>query len=184
MTEPKPDSYHDSFHGSPLFQVFSACAKELRSFLTRRLGCAEVAADLVQDTYIRLATRPDQSAHANPRALVFRVAANLATDHSRKQRLRDTYNGGSLDEVTVPSLAPPPDAELTAQQDHDLLKQAIAQLPEKRRRVFVLRMARGLPYDDIAKQVGISVSGVEKHMNKAIVHCRTFVERHHGTGDD
>jgi RNA polymerase sigma-70 factor (ECF subfamily) len=184
MNEPKPDSCDDSFHGSPLFQVFIDCAKELRSFLTRRLGCAEVAADLVQDTYIRLATRPDPDVHANPRALVFRVAANLATDHSRKQRLRDTYDGGTLDDLAVPSLVPAPDAELTAQQDHALLKQAIARLPEKRRTVFLLRMAQGLPYDQIASRVGISVSAVEKHMSQAIVHCRTYVERHHGAGDD
>lgn len=184
MTEPKPDSCHESFHGSPLFQVFTDCAKELRSFLTRRLGCAEVAADLVQDTYIRLATRRDPSSHANPRALVFRVAANLATDHFRQQRLRDTYHGGSLDERTVASPAPPPDGELAAQQNHALLKQAIAQLSDKRRTVFLLRMAHALPYDQIATRVGISVSAVEKHMNKAIVHCRAYVERHHGSGHD
>lgn len=167
-----------------MFQVFSACAKELRSFLTRRLGCPDIAADLVQDTFLRLATRRDPGSHANPRALVFRIAANLATDHSRQQRLRDTYHGGSLDERTVASPAPPPDGELVAQQNHALLKQAIAQLPEKRRTVFLLRMAQELSYDQIATRVGISVSAVEKHMHKAIVHCRAYVQRHHGADHD
>ena len=127
MTEPKPDSCDDAFHRSPLFQVFRTCATELRSFLTRRLGCPDLAADLVQDTYIRLATRPDADVHDNPRALVFRIAANLATDHSRKQRLRDAYDGGNLDEVVVSSPEPAPDAELAAQQEHALLKEAIEQ---------------------------------------------------------
>lgn len=184
MTEPKPDSCDDSFHGSPLFQVFTDCAKELRSFLTRRLGCAEVAADLLQDTYIRLATRRDPSAHANPRALVFRVAANLATDHSRKQHLRETYHGGSPDDSTVATTAPSPDGELVAQQNHALLKEAIAQLPDKRRAVFLLRMAEELSYDHIAARLGISVSAVEKHMTKAIVQCRTYVAQRHGSPDE
>jgi hypothetical protein len=50
MPEPKPSPCHDSFNDSSLFHTFSACARELRSFLTRRLGCADAAADLVQDT--------------------------------------------------------------------------------------------------------------------------------------
>lgn len=184
MTEPKPDSCDDAFHRSPLFQVFRTCATELRSFLTRRLGCPDLAADLVQDTYIRLATRLDPDVHGNPRALVFRIAANLATDHSRKQRLRDAYDGGNLDEVVVSSPEPAPDAELAAQQEHALLKEAIEQLPDKRRTVFLLRMAQGLPYDQIADRIGISVSAVEKHMTKAIVHCRTYVAQRHGSPDE
>jgi RNA polymerase sigma factor (sigma-70 family) len=178
MFEPEPASGRNSFNESPLFQVFSACARELRSFLTRRLGCVETAADLVQDTYIRLATRQESETHSNPRALVFRIAANLATDHTRHRRARERVDAGCLDFPGPASAVPQPDAMVLARQEHDLLKRAIAELPEKRRTVFLLRTSQELSYGQIADRLGISVSAVEKHMSKAVRHCRTRMERY------
>ncbi|BCA56594.1 putative RNA polymerase sigma factor FecI [Nitrospira sp. KM1] len=155
--------------------------KELRSFLTRRLGCPETAAELVQETYIRLATRQEQDPHVNPRALVFRVASNLATDHARHQSVRERFDGGTIDEDALVAPVPSPDAALAEEQERKLLKLAIAELPEKRRMVFLLRMSQELSYSEIGKRLGISVSAVEKHISKAVLHCRAHVERHRGS---
>jgi RNA polymerase sigma-70 factor (ECF subfamily) len=180
MTEPNSESSPRPFNESPLFHVFHACVNELRSFLTRRVGCPDVAADIVQDTFVRLAMRSERDQHTNPRALVFRVAANLATDHVRHQRIRDKFDAGSIDDFAVASSAPAPDAVIAARQEDVLLKHAIALLPEKRRMVFLLRMSQELSYGQIAERLGISVSAVEKHMSKAIVHCRVYLERQSG----
>jgi len=182
MTKLNSESSPRHFNESQLFHAFHACVKELKSFLTRRVGCPEAAADIVQDTFVRLAMRSEQNEHTNPRALVFRVAANLATDHARHQRIREKFDVGSIDEIAVASSVPTPDAAMSARQEDLLLKQAIAALPEKRRTVFLLRMSQELSYGQIAERLGISVSAVEKHMSKAIIHCRTYVERHCGPG--
>jgi RNA polymerase sigma-70 factor (ECF subfamily) len=108
---------------------------------------------------------------------VFRIAANLATDYTRHQHVRGRFDGDDSRLLSVASSAPQPDAEMMAQQEHALLKQAIAGLPEKRRTVFLLRTAQELPYGEIAARLGISVSAVEKHMNKAILHCRAHVDK-------
>ena len=178
MIKPKQDFCPQPSNESPLFHVFNDCVKELRSFLTRRLGCAETAADIVQDTYVRLATRSKYYAHDNWRALVFRVAANLATDHNRHQQIRDKFDSRNVEGVHTASPLPLPDAAILARQEDALLKEAIARLPEKRRKVFLLRMSQELSYGQIAMREGISVSAVEKHMHKAIVHCRTYVKQH------
>ncbi len=176
MTEPNSESSPHPFNESQLFHAFHACVKELKSFLTRRVGCPDAAADIVQDTYIRLAMRGERHQHTNPRALVFRVAANLATDHARHERIREKFDAGSIDDIAVASSAPAPDAAIAARQEDVLLKQAIAALPEKRRRVFLLRMSQELSYGQIAERLGISISAVEKHMSKAIIHCRGYVD--------
>jgi len=180
MTEPNSESSPQPFGESQLFNAFHACVKELKAFLTRRVGCPEAAADIVQDTYIRLAMRGEQPRHTNPRALVFRVAANLATDHARHERMREKLDAGSIDDLVVASTAPAPDAAIAAKQEDRLFKQAIAALPEKCRMVFLLRMSQELSYGQIADRLGISISAVEKHMSKAIIHCRGYVE---GRGD-
>ncbi len=63
---------------------------ELQHFLTRRLGCADTAKDLVQDTFLRLLQNMPGEILGNPRAFLFRVATNLLIDHHRRQQHRDT----------------------------------------------------------------------------------------------
>ena len=108
----------------------------------------------------------------------FRIAGNLATDHARHQRIRERFATDHGDLPDLASSIPQPDALLLVQQEHALLKQAIAELPEKRRTVFLLRTSQELSYGQIASRLGISVSAVEKHMSKAILHCRARMERH------
>ena len=43
-------------------------------------------------------------------------------------------------------------------------------MPERTRHVFVLRRIEGLRYQDVAKRLGLSVSAVEKHMQRAMLH--------------
>ncbi|MGC4097099.1 MAG: sigma-70 family RNA polymerase sigma factor [Nitrospira sp.] len=184
MSDQKPDYCPPPSMDSSLFHVFTDCMKELRSFLTRRLGCADAAADIVQDTYVRLALRGNHQSHDNPRALVFRVAANLATDHNRHRRIQEKFDGGTVEALHIASPIPSPDADLLARQEEALLKEAIAELPKTRRMVFLLRMSQELSYSQIAQRVGISVSAVEKHMHKAIIHCRTYVNQHRSHAHD
>jgi RNA polymerase sigma-70 factor (ECF subfamily) len=54
--------------------------QELRRVLYKRCGCIEMAADIVQETYQRMITGNLWQQAENPRALMHRIAANLATD--------------------------------------------------------------------------------------------------------
>jgi len=49
-------------------------------------------------------------------------------------------------------------------------RRGVAAPSERSRVVFVLRRLEGLKYRDIAAQLNISVSAVEKHMERAIAH--------------
>lgn len=66
---------------STLIASFRDKYRDLLRFLTRRTGDAERAADLAQDTYVKLAALgPVGGEIRNPRAYVYRVAGNLAID--------------------------------------------------------------------------------------------------------
>lgn len=60
--------------------------QELFIFLLRRVACADTANDLLQDTFFRLINAKAAQPIQNPRAFVYRIAANLATDHLRRQK--------------------------------------------------------------------------------------------------
>ena len=54
--------------------------EELRAFIRRKVGCPATAADLLQETYLRVATANAGASIENQRAYVYRVAGNLVTD--------------------------------------------------------------------------------------------------------
>lgn len=61
----------------------------------------------------------------------------------------------------------------------DRLAEAVAilmELPERPRTVFVLRRIEGLRYKDIAARLGISVSAIERHMKRAVLHLMKRLE--------
>jgi RNA polymerase sigma-70 factor (ECF subfamily) len=59
---------------------------------------------------------------------------------------------------------------LEARQSLQTAVAALQALPERTRTIFVLRRLEGHAYRDIADQLGISVSAVEKHMVRAVQH--------------
>jgi RNA polymerase sigma-70 factor (ECF subfamily) len=58
-------------------------------------------------------------------------------------------------------------------QQLDAMKQAIEQLPPRCRDSFVLNKIHEMSYAEVARYVGISESGVEKHIMKGLKHCRS-----------
>ena len=72
------------------------------------------------------------------------------------------------------------------EQNHDekpdyktIIYEAIAQLPEKTRQVFVMSKMDGLSYNEIAKSLGISPKTVENQMGRAFKHLRTIIKSEH-----
>jgi RNA polymerase sigma-70 factor (ECF subfamily) len=117
--------------------------------------------DLVQDTYVRLSRYEAEDAERHPKALLMRIAVNLARDHMRKNVVR-----GGLAPVDEEELAKLP---APADQHHLLqLKQMVLDLPPIYRDVFVLSRFTGLTYEEIASHVGVSVKTVEWRMSKAL----------------
>jgi RNA polymerase sigma factor (sigma-70 family) len=145
-----------------LFEAFRRCAGDLQRFLAHRLGCPDTAADLVQETFVRLAQLSPAQQPDNPRAFLFRIAANLATDHQRRLSYRAKYE--SQDEAVF------------SKQQVLRLHDAIAELPPKCRDVFILHKFHHLSYAEVAARLGITKSTVVKHMIKALDHCRRRVE--------
>src|SRR5262249_8550102 len=70
---------------------------------------------------------------------------------------------------------------LGAKEELHAATAALLSLPERTRTVFVLRRLEGRRYRDIAAQLGISVSAVEKHMVRAIQHLSSRMEKHRGS---
>lgn len=148
-----------------LDQLYRRYAPWLGAMLRRRFGrgIEADADDLVQETYARLTPR-DATAIERPRALLMRVASNLAKDLLRRRAVRARHvqsvqRGPEEDQITASAL------------EVLLVKEAILAIPEAYRDVFVLRRFYGLTYEQIATRCGLTVKGVEWRLARAITHA-------------
>lgn len=161
---------------SGLVQVYAEIHGELLRFLIARLGDAAAAEDVLQDLWLRVHIA-DTGPVANGRAYLYRAAQNLALDLVRARHrgsVRDAqwaaaHSGPGGEPV---DLAPNAEAALLAREEAAALASAIAALPEAAGRAFRLHKLEGLSHAEIAARLGISRSGVEKHIAVAMAHLR------------
>lgn len=154
-----------------LAHAVEAYYEELRHFALRRTGSASMADDVVQETWIRASTSkagmPD-----NPRAYLYRMIGNVAVDHLYRCRPRERTTIDDLPTEQLASDNPPPDAVVAGREEFAILVDAVQELPEKCRQVFLLYRGRGLTMRQIAARLEISEKTVEKHIARAMIHCR------------
>lgn len=152
---------------------------ELLRFLRARCGDHGEAEDLLQELWIKLAGGTPGPI-ANARAYLFRMANNLVIDVRRtRQRsmarerswLHTLGRGDALPEL---SMDPAPGAEdlLVQSEEVRMLAEAIAALPPGAARALRLHRIDGYGQSEVARIMGISRSGVEKHLALAMKHLR------------
>ncbi|HEX7817318.1 RNA polymerase sigma factor [Dyella sp.] len=159
-----------------LLRALQANYDSLRRFAERRIRSREYAADVVQETYVRIATLDEHATIENPLAFLYRVTGNLSMDWLREREVRERHvESGALPEHVVDG-APDGEARLLSQQRLEVLAVAVAELPPRCGEVFRLRKLEHLSSQDIAQRLGISRNMVEKHLRKALLHCQAKLD--------
>ena len=150
-----------------LLRAFLENHRDLVRFLTHRLRCLFTARDLTQEVYLRFARAGGDEAIDNPRALLFRIAANLATDHVRVEGRRAELLREAHDMLWEQADEISPERQILAKNELAAIEAALKLLPERTRRIFYLNRFEGVPQSDIAFRLGISRTSVEKHVRRA-----------------
>lgn len=152
--------------------------KELHSFLLRRVACAETANDLLQDVFLRLVNCKPSEPILNPRAFVYRIAANLASDHIRQRR--DTVDLDTAEVIELSDDKREPEAIVFSQQQIGLCEQALSELSPLSLKILMMSRFEGYTHKQIAEELGISVSWVEKNIIAALKQCKRALEDANG----
>lgn len=151
-----------------LTHYFMEVRGELLRFFARRTDRAR-AEDLVQDVWVRLRERGNPDAWVEPRAVIFTVAANLATDAGRRE-VRDrrllSYDQELM--VSVPAAADPlGDAEAAGRVER--IAAALARMPPLCRDAFLLNRLQSLTHAEIAEMLGVSKKSVQRYLERAVL---------------
>ncbi|MFF7862364.1 MULTISPECIES: sigma-70 family RNA polymerase sigma factor [unclassified Pseudomonas] len=156
-------------HNAQVGELYRGHHSWLRGWLFKRLECHHQAADLAQDTFLRLLGRDTLNGLREPRAFLATVAKGLVVDHYRRL---------SLERAWLDSLAALPDPEAPSAEARVLVLETLVEidrmldgLKPKVRSAFLLSQLDGLTYPQIAEQLGISLSSVQQYMTQAFGHC-------------
>jgi RNA polymerase sigma-70 factor (ECF subfamily) len=146
----------------------------LRRFFTKRIarGHHEDVDDLVQEVFVRMAAEGRIDAVNGAEAYVFRTAANLLNDHRRRlaSHAADAHDSYSVELHDAAAQTFSLERELLGKEALERLFAALLGLPERTRAVWVLYHFEDLAHAEIARQLGMAQSTVEKHMNRASTH--------------
>lgn len=138
------------------------------AWLGRRLRShvdADAAADVVQETYLRIAPYAGGDIR-HPKAFLLKIALNLVRDESRREGHRRRGQESQK----------PAESEAAPQFDQVLLAQIIRSMPQLYRDVFVLSRFGSMTYPEIAQRLGVSVKAVEWRMSRALEYCASRLD--------
>jgi RNA polymerase sigma factor (sigma-70 family) len=152
----------------------------LRSFIRKRVMDLGDADDVLQDVFYELTeayrlTKPMEEVTA----WLYRVARNRITDLFRRKQaasLSDVVVGGDEDARALEDLLPSPDAGPDAIYARNLmldaLDEALHELPEEQREVFVAHELMGRSFKEIAEETGVGVNTLLSRKRYAVLHLR------------
>lgn len=155
----------------PVADLYREHHSWLQGWLRRKTGCSQQAADLAQDTFLRLLGATVQPVFREPRAYLRTVAHGIMVDQIRRRALEQAYLE-ALAAAPEP-LAPSPEERLLVLEALCHVDRLLAALPETTRKVFLMSQLEGLTYAVIGERLGLSLRTVKRHMQTAFVQCLT-----------
>src|SRR5438270_563074 len=139
----------------------------LRRYFSKRAPAGQID-DLVQEVFLRLQAHNADGPIEHLDRYLFTVAASVLTDQARRRAVRHDSAHDVFEEKHHPVEERSPERVFLDREDLDVVMQAIAELPERTRDVFVLHRFEEMSGSRIAAALGVSISTVEKHIMRAL----------------
>ncbi|PZQ58213.1 MAG: RNA polymerase sigma factor [Phenylobacterium zucineum] len=170
---------------SPLLKAFMTHERGIKRYLRKFSLGAGAEEDLTQETFLRAFAAEGDGEITSHKAFLYRIARNLALNerakHSslRTDRIEDV--GGEAAFVEEREVTA--EVGLYGRQKMMAFAEAVSALPPQCRRVFILRKVHGLSQLEVAAELGISASTVEKHVALGLAKCAEYMrQRGHAVG--
>lgn len=150
-----------------LRQALSADYEGLVKRLSRCLGSSDLAREALHETFLRVERVSEEVTVHSPVDYLFRVAINIARDRRKSDgRLLSASEIAAI--MDIPDERPDPSTVAEGRIEVGELEKALAQLPARRREVFVCAHLEQLPHNEIASRFGVNVRTVEFDLRHAL----------------
>jgi RNA polymerase sigma factor (sigma-70 family) len=149
--------------------IYTAHHRWLLGWIKHRMQGNDIAADLAQDTFLRLLTTQDTPSLREPRAYLATIARRLVANHYRRADIEAAYLAtlSHIPEAEVPDL----ETRAIILETLAEIDQALMGLPTQVRRAFLMSQLEGSSYAEIAKVLGVTTRTVNNYMVQAAKMC-------------
>lgn len=161
------------------YKAYIASRKSLSRLVARIVPPHEIE-DIVQETYVRICQIDNKEKITSPKSFMYKTARNLALDYQKKASIR-LVDGIDNMEAFESSLSDHIKDEMyesaLTHSEFSHFCEAVRQLPLQCRKVFVLKKVYGYSQREIAAQLSLSESTVEKHISTGMKRCTLFMRK-------
>lgn len=141
--------------------LYQRYARDVYRFALYLSGNKALAEDIASETFVRVWTVRDAIRTESVKAYLFTIARNLHADGRRREARH----------VAIPEVlldpSPGPEVEASDRQALEAVLLALQQIPDVDRAALLMRAQDGLPYEEIARSLGLSVSAAKVKVHRA-----------------
>lgn len=157
-----------------LANAYNEHSASLKGYLMKTVSEAE-AEDLMHDVYVRMASHSGLCKVENLRAFMFTTATNLLRDRWRRANAAHAPHWVSLEDHDVSTDSGDPAEVMQWRDSLEKVSRTFDEMPENSQRAFSLSRFGGQSYAEIAEQLEVSVSMIEKHISLVLCGLRKAV---------
>jgi RNA polymerase sigma factor (sigma-70 family) len=161
--------------GTPVYEAFVRHESALKRFIGRFMRSVHDVDDIAQEAFLRAYAVEQNRLIEQPKSFLFRIAKHVALSQLSRKSLQITGYIEDFNDSSVLGRQSSAEDEVSARQILGVHCEAVAELPQQCRNVYLLRKVHGLAHKEIAQRLGITVSTVEKHLIKAVELCDGYV---------
>jgi len=159
------------------YKIYLASRKSISRVVSRIVPPHEIE-DIVQETYVRICQIENKGHITSPKSFMYKTARNLALDYQKQANVR-LVDGVDDMEVLEQLLSEKYKDEMyentLTNNEFSHFCEAVRLLPIQCRKAFVLKKVYGYSQREIADQLSLSESTVEKHISAGIKRCTIFM---------
>jgi len=161
-----------------LFQKIYLSSRNGLSKIVSRMVPPHEIEDIVQETYVRICQIENKEAIESPKSFMYKTARNLALDYLKQANVKlvDKIDDlPTLESLKIDQNKDEPYESTIIDHEFSHFCDAVRRLPVQCRRVFVLKKVYGCSQREIAENLNLSESTVEKHIANGMKRCTLYM---------
>lgn len=152
--------------------LFQRHRAELIDYAAAIVGCRARAEDVVQEAYLRFNGVTERGHLSQPAGYLFRIVRNLAIDLVRQLALENRHVHDTVAPERAGTDPVTPETTLLHRAELQIVRDALAELPERTRLALEMYRFGGGTFKDIAQRLGISTTLAHALVHEGLAHCQ------------
>ncbi len=153
--------------------LFDENFDKLRNFVYYRCCDTEVATDIAQEVFMKVWERQVDKPPKEVVPLLYKIARDILVSRYRHEEVEKRFQA----EPPPNDHHPSPEEELQYEELKATYEEALSEMPESQREVFLMSRNDELKYNEIAERLELSVKAIEKRMRGALQFLRVKLQR-------